>query len=1131
MAINIGAVKPGSRADVLLDEPVQKLQDATPQSSIFANLAQEGMSPEDVAMGEAQASPSPAMGMFSEGEFDQISQQQQDPMVAAMGMSPEEEAYQLALQQQTEESQQILPITERRQDERVTSWDISDQEADGGMTERAAKLRQAMIRGSRQVRDTTTAVAPALDFSAGTTMGKIATNLGAANADLMTGEFNIDPLFSNIMSVYAEDYFASKTVGVKLDEEAQTDEQMFGEGVLPEAAQTAVQNVEVKKADDPRRLGQDIAREWSRTQGVPEEQIQPVDDKTAAFLGDYAKEIYAHAMGEENVQRVTTKEGNKSTTTFILSGTMIKKLQSSQAYRDQIMPKKFVRPSKVPTQGGKVKGPQKSLTKDVSGKIAKGRISSREIDEAIHNSGTIPNVVRPERLRILFSTILPALMTDHRQYGTNELLDIFATINNFGPDKVSKYSAIQNQKNKNGQQYDVDAEMAKLKNVIAQQVLGISMERNGANYFQYFMQAYNGRLTPQASLFNPTTSKAVRFVTSNATPTAIKPASKMVDAAFQAYALVIGLNNVDGLIPSERKAAMLKQAPQLERWGNILKEVMDNSMSAKDADAIAEAIANGIPMNDPRFPQVKPLALDPNNSEHAALLQKIKEKGEDGPAFIDGLIDFANFRQNMRQGKTHYSYLNPTIDGKTNGPASNGMQMGDEKIAFRTGVLRTPNSKYAVDGDKDIRDELNSIMLTSLDEGFEGHFQNEADETLLVNLGKAVVNYRNLNKAITMTFGYGKDFPSFQKDIKDTIFLLAESDPAVKNALDVLESNKGGKGLTIDDAASMILSKYIPAVAQVMSEDGILARHLLWGTALVSSLADIPVEMRGPTGLLMSFGGMAPESSESQGTYKIDGRQVRVNTYEGKPTAGAIKNRVNAKGETVEDVGGKAWGGIIPGPVQAIDAATVIKTFSGKSWNKIRKATGNKPYIHQIYDAFKFDIATYAVAAEEVNNNWVNASLDWSYLHEAQGAVEKAIIAIRKQLDELPDGNVDVATMPMLGSLLGTVRTTPDGSKIFVGLLSKLKKLSPYIKPAEQEAWAMEVHNKIIRDTGLKYFKGDGVQSLTKDQLKKFYNALFSHTNIRTRIKSLAEKTDKKKQQLKAKILASKNPVYQYYAH
>ena len=37
-------------------------------------------------------------------------------------------------------------------------------------------------------------------------------------------------------------------------------------------------------------------------------------------------------------------------------------------------------------------------------------------------------------------------------------------------------------------------------------------------------------------------------------------------------------------------------------------------------------------------------------------------------------------------------YFNAYMDGKTNGLASNGMQMGSEQVAFKTGVLRSQDT-------------------------------------------------------------------------------------------------------------------------------------------------------------------------------------------------------------------------------------------------------------------------------------------------------------------------------------------------------------------------------------------------------------------------------------------------------
>ena len=47
------------------------------------------------------------------------------------------------------------------------------------------------------------------------------------------------------------------------------------------------------------------------------------------------------------------------------------------------------------------------------------------------------------------------------------------------------------------------------------------------------------------------------------------------------------------------------------------------------------------------------------------------------------------------------------------------------------------------------------------------------------------------------------------------------------------------------------------------------------------------------------------------------------------------------------------------------------------------------PYLHSIYDAFKMDAMGYDTVMEEVNKNWLDASMNWSYLEETQKAVER----------------------------------------------------------------------------------------------------------------------------------------------
>ena len=123
-------------------------------------------------------------------------------------------------------------------------------------------------------------------------------------------------------------------------------------------------------------------------------------------------------------------------------------------------------------------------------------------------------------------------------------------------------------------------------------------------------------------------------------------------------------------------------------------------MTDAQAETISQAIEQGIPLNDPSFPQIPELGLDPQ--QDADLIAAIEKKGEDGPHFIDGVIDAAKYIKARRAGRPYHSYFNAYIDGKTNGIASNGIQMGNSKTARQTGVLRTSTTDY-LDEPGDVR--------------------------------------------------------------------------------------------------------------------------------------------------------------------------------------------------------------------------------------------------------------------------------------------------------------------------------------------------------------------------------------------------------------------------------------------
>ena len=1050
---------------------------------------------------------------FAPGEYEAIEAEQQ---AAEEGISEE-----AALQEQ-QERERITPMTQRRQTGSDASWSYdkpkADVSVDGGMGKRLNALHSNLTNP-----ETTTTVPSSR-------IGKITTTMGANVPNIMGGS-EIDPMFTHTMGAVVEQYFADRAAGADPFDKAlvpQKTSDVMDEtsGMMEEAI--PVPESQIKKSDDPTRLGQEIHREYQRIrnaqQGLPTDQYTDLEKEDAAFLGDFAKEIYANTMGPDRIQRFVDPEDGKSIV-FGMTAQMIHELDAAKAYRSAIMPKKIVRALKAKSTDGKMQGELKKYTKEHSGKLGEGKITSRMHEEARTNLGSIPNVVDSQRLKILLSTMLPALMSDPSTFESNPLLGVFADINNMGPDKLKKYQGQQalqqmmdeatGARGPDGQQkkpYNALEEMDKLKRVLAQQLYGIAQERKGANYLTYGIQSFNGRLSPMQSLFNPTTSKAVRFVTRNATPSKIVKGGKNWNAAWQAYALVIG-QGIDMYEPKTRLAAMEAQAPKLEAWGQRLKEVMNNTMTDAEAEAIADAIANGIPANDPKFPKIKQMALDPQAD--AELIRAIKKKGEDGPAFIDGLIDFANFRANIRRGVPHHSYINPTIDGKTNGIASNAIQMGDRKGAIRTGVLRSENSPYALEHDMDIRDELESVLLDSSADGFVGHMDPE-DKAVVLEVMKAAFTTRDLNKKITMTFGYGKEIDSFKTEILNALF--ENGDKTIKGHLDYINNHDK---LTMDEVVSSIMMMYIPAIEQVMSPDGIESRHVMWGTAFMHAMADELFEIEGPTGYMLRYGGNEsdPELTQRVGQYKINGRTLTAVTYGNRATSAARKK---LKGGGY-DVGGRAWGGAVPGPVQAIDAATVVRTMSGKSWQKLKQATGGNPYVHQVYDAFKFDINSFEVGLAEVNRNWADTAFKWSYLGEAEVAFDNAVKAFSAKVKALPEGPVDLNQFPFIKHMLnpgGKTGTWPTN------LHRKLKGLAPP-GTADRGTWAMDTTALIMNKLKIK----GGQETMTKQQLEYFYKYIMSATKIRTRLGNLKYKTDNKKAKLRKIVMDPRNQIMQYWAH
>lgn len=933
----------------------------------------------------------------------------------------------------------------------------------------------------------------------------------------------LDPKLIKLMPLVTENFMADV---LNMDTQGVEDSKFMIEG--EEGEIEGDPKSQFSKSDINTSLGKNIAREYNRLFKEQAGETPTVSDEDATVLGDLALETYKSVFDGEMVQEVTeVTRNNRKRKFFKLTSKGQELLAQSAPQRKKMFPKQMVRPTKAPMPGGQLQGDSKTITKRITG--APEAVSGKyDADKAMENLNTIPNVVLKDRLKVVFTTLLPALMDQG-----GDLQDVFSRINNFGNDKMAKFIGEEKSKRQKGERYSADANMNQLKNKIAQELYAVCLERGGANYLTYYMQAFNGRLAPQQTGFDPTTSKLVRFVTGNAVSVTIKPMSRQEKNIRQMYAMML-VKDADMLLPVERSKALQQATPQLLAWGRRLKELRDGAMTDAELDQIAEAITSGVSMSDPNFPKFKGLALDPELDSD--LIKAITKKGEDGPHFIDGLIDFVGYHDTVvKSGKPYQSYFNAYIDGKTNGLASNGIQMGDYNVARATGVLRNQATRLLDEGD--IRDNLKSVLLSDIDnggiDGLVGEYGDLAPT--VIDVAKELFSIRNLNKQTTMTFGYGQDIEAFVSKFEEFINTTSVENPEFGAKV---QSITNGDPAAQTLLAKTLLKPYGIGLYKVLSEKGIKSRALMRGASTLAAITNNLFSIKSPLGMDLHFGGNVYETYEeaSKQNYSIykDGKRKQLEAVQYRVKEATAASTLTVDGEV--QVGRKAINGSVVGPVQSLDAATVIMTVTGKSWDRLTKASNGNPYIHTIYDAFKMDANGYDVMLEEVNNNWLKASMEWSYLEETLKSTEKFMADFNEWFKTVPpeeklDLSIDGA-FRMVGDLTKLVESK-EGNLYPQKLMRTLKTtmdlpLGPD-REAEASARVKDATKRITQamtQVGFRF----GDDTMTPTQLRAFITALNNEVRLKPRLQKMIAETNADKKQL-MKDIKRLGPVYQYYAH
>ena len=948
-----------------------------------------------------------------------------------------------------------------------------------------------------------------------TTQGNVLAAISRANAVDINN--TIDPVYTQVASAVVENEIANVALGtpeVEADPiaEAQEGPQEIAVGPTePQVVTHAVGNA---------KLGQNIHQEYQRMQGVRVPDKLPQQE--AETLGAAFKHLWADS-NPDLVERMVDPKSQQLVYQLTAAGE--RSLRDGESDRKRLFPKNNVRPAKQPLATGQLPGDVgQNVARRVSGGVGKQDFS-KTIQNAMVNMAKVPNVVDKQRAKILLATILPVLRD-----GSHDTWQ--AEINNIGPSKIQKFAAAlaqeqtalkQEGKDPALAEYSPEENLAALTDKIAQEVRSVAQERSGANYLSYNVQGFQGRITPQQSFFNPTTSKAVRFVTRNATPSIAKPGSRVEKNLRQMYAMMLLPKNLkaDQDLPTTRDQKLTQTEAKLEQWGDRLSEAL--TLTDEAYEAVSEAISQGLPLTDPSFPQFGGLELDPEAD--AELIKHIESKGEDGPHVIDGLMDFAKYAKAKRAGRPHNTYFNAYMDGKTNGLASNGIQMGHLETAERTGVIRGNRSTLLDSGD--IRDELKQLALNSIADGWDGNTEGFGSE--LDAVAKEVFGFRDLNKMTTMTFGYGKELDSFTDKINETVALLAEQHGSGSDYANALNTVDGF--MDRNDLAQTLMNKYESSLREVMSDEALDARSLMRSSAALHAATNQLMSIVSPTGMDLNLGREVSTGYEAadKSTFKVGDKTTTVAHYKSEPTSAAARTI----GEHTIP-GEYAYGGSVVAPVQALDAATVALTASGKSWDRLTRNSGGNPYMHSIYDAFKVDANGYDTVLEEVNKNWLNSAMNWSYLQATYDATDKAMRKFQDDMKKRDQNEVLNDNERLYMDWFLEAGESKSGKLYFPNLVKKMQKFKDY---PENEIW--NVQKKFVQSMkAVGYDMYNPPKEPTVKQLRQFVATLAKELDLRSRMDKAITRTNNNKKKLKAEIMKRgyKTPsgeriALQYYAH
>ena len=195
--------------------------------------------------------------------------------------------------------------------------------------------------------------------------------------------------------------------------------------------------------------------------------------------------------------------------------------------------------------------------------------------------------------------------------------------------------------------------------------------------------------------------------------------------------------------------------------------------------------------------------------------------------------------------------------------------------------------------------------------------------------------------------------------------------------------------------------------------------------------------------------------------------------------------------------------------------------------------------MHTIYDAFKTDAMGYDVILEEVNQNWLDTAMKWSYLKETKKSTLDTMdnwrsdinARIKKNPDEVLSDN-ERAYMDFILKMEYNVEGKPSMKNYYkkIGTAGDFNKRK--IPP-----WKA-MNDLAIKMASVGYDWMDPPSNPTVTQLKMFVDTLHTQLNVYKRLDHSIDLTERQKKELRKEIMeqgyktkSGRTIALQYYAH